>query len=536
MSPCAARTQCCLHATLSRMKYLPHAVLLAVASLACASVPAAHADTVSDLLAALEGAAPVVQSEIPKSQLPMQEVPAPITLAPVSSVIPMSQADLTQDPRVTALKQQIADLAKVLATLLEAKKKEAMAVTLPENPAAQEVCSLVRTLGRTMSGEDVRALQRFLVGAGMLGSDNATGFFGVATESAVRSWQAANGVVGHGSPETTGYGMVGLQTRAMMQKECGASSASAADVVDPASPSNVNLLSQGGTPKNMRLTLNIQGTSFTRGEKIPVIVTVLDPIPYIGTYIDFMQDTGKGFNTFGNKVFLPVGFSGAVTHYLYSSHMNVKEEDKTVGVSSIPIRADLIGAFRMPEYGDTPISKSLGLSAWQTISISENTSRGLLRFLVNGSDLKGDDFLSGEDFSRFFQPTTTDRATGIETCRVLSAMLRNPAGLTCMWSSEELSSIARNTSKTVPVSTVSHSSKLGSYFMYENDVITIMNTSISRDEALQNCALNHSGNPQLAVRCIWNNEIMYDRGPRGEREMPDDVEPGASPYGAFTTP
>lgn len=62
------------------------------------------------------------------------------------------------------------------------------------------------------TGGQVTKLQRFL------GVDT-TGYFGPATEAAVQRWQAANGIVSSGSPDSTGYGYVGAKTRAAMR--CG---------------------------------------------------------------------------------------------------------------------------------------------------------------------------------------------------------------------------------------------------------------------------------------------------------------------------
>ena len=65
-----------------------------------------------------------------------------------------------------------------------------------------------------IAGGQVTKLQRFL------GVDT-TGYFGPATEAAVQRWQAQNGVVSSGSPDTTGYGYVGAKTRAAMARGCG---------------------------------------------------------------------------------------------------------------------------------------------------------------------------------------------------------------------------------------------------------------------------------------------------------------------------
>ncbi len=63
------------------------------------------------------------------------------------------------------------------------------------------------------AGGQVTKLQRFL-------GVSQTGYFGPETEAAVQRWQAANGVVSSGSPDTTGYGYVGPRTRDAMARGC----------------------------------------------------------------------------------------------------------------------------------------------------------------------------------------------------------------------------------------------------------------------------------------------------------------------------
>jgi peptidoglycan hydrolase-like protein with peptidoglycan-binding domain len=70
----------------------------------------------------------------------------------------------------------------------------------------------VRALVRGMRSEDVKTLQERLVDDGYLSEDNATGYFGSSTEGALKAWQADQGIVASGTPETTGWGAVGKKT------------------------------------------------------------------------------------------------------------------------------------------------------------------------------------------------------------------------------------------------------------------------------------------------------------------------------------
>ena len=118
----------------------------------------------------------------------------------------------------------------------------------------------------------VSALQKFLAEDNEVYPEGlVTGFFGNLTEQAVKRFQAKYGVVSSGSPETTGYGMVGPKTRAKIQEVCGQvavtpSSASAptetpsATVQSPTSNSWVMVITNRGVP------LPDQAVSFLCGD------------------------------------------------------------------------------------------------------------------------------------------------------------------------------------------------------------------------------------------------------------------------------
>jgi PKD repeat protein len=99
-------------------------------------------------------------------------------------------------------------------------------------------------LGRNDSetGGEVSKLQRYLQKMGDYTYGEITGYFGPVTQSAVQRWQARSNVVSSGSPETTGYGVVGPRTRSAMN--CGTTVAppvppiaSCSDINLPAAPS-----------------------------------------------------------------------------------------------------------------------------------------------------------------------------------------------------------------------------------------------------------------------------------------------------------
>jgi chitodextrinase len=68
-------------------------------------------------------------------------------------------------------------------------------------------------------GIGVQKLQELLLAKGYLTPDAVTGYYGPLTAEAVKRYQCAQGVVCSGTPETTGYGLVGAQTRLRLNAE-----------------------------------------------------------------------------------------------------------------------------------------------------------------------------------------------------------------------------------------------------------------------------------------------------------------------------
>lgn len=116
----------------------------------------------------------------------------------------------------------------------------------------------------TTNGE-VTKLQNFLIAGGYM-QGSATGFFGPITEQAVQKYQAGKGIVSSGSPDTTGYGFVGPQTRAAMAAGC---SGGGDDLVGGTGALAVYPKS-GAAPLTVQFSSNIGGTvdygDGTRGE------------------------------------------------------------------------------------------------------------------------------------------------------------------------------------------------------------------------------------------------------------------------------
>ena len=105
---------------------------------------------------------------------------------------------------------QIAALEAAQATSTTATSGSPSCVTLTQD--------LYAGLSDAGTSGEVSKLQAFL------GISPTTGYFGPITQQGVQAWQSSHNIVLSGTPDTTGYGFVGPQTRAAMS--CGAVSTS----------------------------------------------------------------------------------------------------------------------------------------------------------------------------------------------------------------------------------------------------------------------------------------------------------------------
>jgi len=83
------------------------------------------------------------------------------------------------------------------------------------------------TMKRGSSGADVTRLQQILAQDKTVYPEGTiTGTYGALTEAAVQRFQAKNGIVSSGTPDTTGYGAVGSRTAAAIAALCSGSTVS----------------------------------------------------------------------------------------------------------------------------------------------------------------------------------------------------------------------------------------------------------------------------------------------------------------------
>lgn len=123
-----------------------------------------------------------------------------------------SSALTSEQQQVQVLLQQIAALTQILNRL------QGVTLGVPDEVAS---CPLIsRTLQLGVRGEDVRSLQHYLVTEKYLPWGSTTAYFGYETQAAVQKWQATHGVVSYGTPESTGYGVIGPLTRFAIARFC----------------------------------------------------------------------------------------------------------------------------------------------------------------------------------------------------------------------------------------------------------------------------------------------------------------------------
>ncbi len=143
----------------------------------------------------------------------------------------------------------IAELqAQVQVLLIQLAALQARtASSAPSSTQAGTQCPhLIRDLSRGSQGNDVFELQRFFIGEGLLAADSNTGYFGLFTESAVKSFQCKTMGLCSGAPAVNGYGAVGPKTRGAIASRCSSPGAPAATTPTPSGTTTTKGASQSG--------------------------------------------------------------------------------------------------------------------------------------------------------------------------------------------------------------------------------------------------------------------------------------------------
>jgi peptidoglycan hydrolase-like protein with peptidoglycan-binding domain len=151
----------------------------------------------------------------------MRKLALSITLTPVFLLalftVTNAQTSSTLQAELNALLAQLAALQAQLQTTTGSTN-----AAPPAQGSAYGSCpNIVRTLKTGMSGSDVTALQAFLAADSRIYPEGTiSGYFGTLTQYAVQRFQSRHGLVTSGTPDTTGYGLVGPGTRNLIANVC----------------------------------------------------------------------------------------------------------------------------------------------------------------------------------------------------------------------------------------------------------------------------------------------------------------------------
>jgi peptidoglycan hydrolase-like protein with peptidoglycan-binding domain len=115
---------------------------------------------------------------------------------------------------VEELRAQIEDLLRRVSALQSS--------TGTQTAVSGGQCPLIsRNLKNGMSGEDVTRLQQFLARDTVIYPEGTiSGYYGALTEAAVKRFQCKHQIVCDGTPESTGYGVTGPRTAALLALQC----------------------------------------------------------------------------------------------------------------------------------------------------------------------------------------------------------------------------------------------------------------------------------------------------------------------------
>ena len=166
--------------------------------------------------------------------------------------------------------------AQIQALLAQLKALQAQIAQLQGQPASTNAClslsyNLYADQVDARTNGEVTKLQQFLAqDSSIYPAGLVTGYFGPMTETAVQRWQARNGVVSSGSPDTTGYGYVGPKTRAAM-------SCSNSTVYQPQTNTNTKPAVTQTSSNLTSNTLNIvspRDTTVSVGGEVTIVYTI----------------------------------------------------------------------------------------------------------------------------------------------------------------------------------------------------------------------------------------------------------------------
>ena len=248
----------------------------------------------------------------------------------------------TSEQIIQQLQAQIAVLQAQLDIMSPSKPEPIPTPTPTPVPSECPVFwqTLYRGVGDASAGGEVTKLQKMLAEDPVIYPEGLiTGYYGPLTEKAVQRWQAKQGIVSSGNAATTGYGVVGLQTRAKISAVCPTpipTPTSTPTLIGPPDTINViNVLNYGAKGDGVTddTAAFQQAVSSGRGK------TVLVPKPAV--YYRLSQPYGAGaISVYSNTKI--IGEKGSRIHQATTGNIifEILDSSKNVEIANLTLTSE----------------------------------------------------------------------------------------------------------------------------------------------------------------------------------------------------
>lgn len=229
------------------------------------------------------------------------------------------------------------------------------------NPIYQSQSTI---LSKGSRGSVVLLFQQKLVSAGYLEADNATGYFGALTESAVRQFQTARRIVSSGTPTTTGYGAIGAKTRSALN-------AFESTLPAPTSSDNPEPVVQNGETITRTLTLGAQGSDVMTLQRFLTAQSLLSSDSVTGYFGRITQAAVIVFQQKNNLD--PVGHVGRLTRDIINNKIQLTAAPISDSTADTPPENTSETNTEIPPENTTDVSTDI-LTVAPTLTITASVS------------------------------------------------------------------------------------------------------------------------------------------------------------------
>lgn len=343
--------------------------------------------------------------------------------------------------------------------------------TAQQSTPASVTCPVVTSsLSRGSLGASVTAIQAVLIRLGHLSADSATGFYGPLTTAAVQKFQCAQGIVCSGSPEETGWGVLGPQTRTRITTAC-------AQIIQSSSAPQTGVVlvpTQGSSSQTIQAGVS---HSFSAN---PVSGTA--PLPVVfranggdGTYyVDFgdgskttmSKDCAEGFSQsvctgnarFASHTYTSSGTYTAVLTYAPACSTGLSCAQSIVQAGSLTVQVNA-GSSGTSGNGSVTASPSSGAAPLSVAFVYAAPTEGVyyIDFGDGANAILSENCLAGtatgsancQNNNRYFA-THTYSSAGTYSAKVTGTPCSNSSGISCAQVIRDLVSTSVSVSSPVP--------------------------------------------------------------------------------------